>query len=181
MQGVKIYQEKLFNSFRLSDHVPVANFYRRLKEILQLDFLYKETAGYYGKSGQKSIDPIVFLKLSLIGYLENIISDRKLISHCSMRLDLLYFLDYDIDEKLPWHFTFSRTRQLFPESVFETVFTKVLEMCKTKDMVSGHTQAIDSTPIKANAINTLFLIKSMFIGFIYYFLSHSKLKTVYDY
>ena len=34
---------------------------------------------------------------------------------------------------------------------------------------------------KAKTINTLFLIKSMFIGFIYYFLSHSKLKTVYDY
>ncbi|WP_062055463.1 IS1182 family transposase [Aquimarina longa] len=151
MQGIKIYQEKLFNSFRLSDHVPEANFYRRLKDILQLEFLYKETACYYGKSGQKSIDPIVFFKLSLIGYLENIISDRKLISHCSMRLDLLYFLDYDIDEKLPWHSTFSRTRQLFPESVFETVFTKVLEMCVENGMVSGHTQAIDSAPIKANA------------------------------
>ena len=36
----------------------------------------------------------MFFKLSLIGYLENIISDRKLIFHCSMRLDLLYFLDY---------------------------------------------------------------------------------------
>ncbi|MCD9583396.1 transposase, partial [Tenacibaculum maritimum] len=27
-----------------------------------------------------------------MGYLENIISDRKLISHCSMRLDILYFI-----------------------------------------------------------------------------------------
>ena len=34
---------------------------------------------------------------------------------------------------------------------------------------------------KAKAINTLFLIKSMFIGFIYNFLGHSKLKTVYNY
>ena len=34
---------------------------------------------------------------------------------------------------------------------------------------------------KAKTINALFLIKSMFIGFIYNFLSYSKLKTVYDY
>ncbi len=34
---------------------------------------------------------------------------------------------------------------------------------------------------KAKTINTLFLIKLMFIGFIYYFLSHSKLKTAYNY
>lgn len=151
MQGLKIYQEKLFNNFQLSDRVPVTNFYRRLKEVLHLDFLYADTEQYYGSSGQKSIDPVVFFKFCLVGYLENIISDRKLIDHCSMRLDILYFLDYDIDEALPWHSTISRTRQLFPEDVFESVFTHVLQMCISKDMVSGHTQCIDSAPVKANA------------------------------
>ena len=92
MQGVKIYQQKLFNSFQLSDRVPETNFYRRLKEVLHLDFLYDQTKKYYGESGQSSIDPVVFFKLCLVGYLENIISDRNLIAHCSMRLDILYFL-----------------------------------------------------------------------------------------
>ena len=151
MQGKKKYQEKLFNNFQLSERVPKTNFYRRLKEVLPLDYLYASTKQYYGSSGQKSIDPVVFFKLCLVGYLEDIISDRKLISHCSMRLDILYFLGYDIDEPLPWHSTMSRTRQLFPESIFEAVFTEVLVMCIDKGMVSGHTQAIDSAPIKANA------------------------------
>ncbi len=151
MQGKKTYQEKLFNSFRLSERVPQDNFYRLLKGVLDLNFLYFQTKSYYGDSGQKSIDPLVFFKLCLVGYLENIISDRKLIQHCSMRLDLLFFIGYDIDDELPWHSTISRTRQLFPESVFEEVFTKVLSMCIEKGMVSGHTQAIDSAPIKANA------------------------------
>jgi IS5 family transposase len=87
----------------------------------------------------------------LVGYLENIISDRQLISHSGMRLDILYFLGYDIDEPLPWHSTISRTRQLYPSEVFEKVFTKVLAMCVEKGMVSGHTQTIDSAPVKANA------------------------------
>lgn len=151
MQGKKDYQEKLFSHFQLSDRVPKHNFYRRLKEVLHLDFLYSLTKRYYGSSGQKSIDPVVFFKLCLVGYLENIISDRDLIQHSSMRLDILYFLDYDIEESLPWHSTISRTRQLYPEVVFEEVFTKVLIMCVDKGMVSGHTQAIDSAPIKANA------------------------------
>ncbi len=151
MQGKKNYQEKLFNNFQLSDRVSKNNFYRRLKQVLELQFLYSLTKKYYGDSGQKSIDPVVFFKLCLVGYLENIISDRDLIGHSSMRLDILYFLDYDIDEPLPWHSTISRTRQLYPESVFEQVFTKVLTMCVEKGMVSGHTQAIDSAPIKANA------------------------------
>ncbi len=151
MQGKKDYQEKLFAQFQLSERVPRENFYRRLKEVLDLTFLYPLTKFYYGESGQKSIDPVVFFKLCLVGYLENIISDRHLIQHSSMRLDILYFLGYDIDEELPWHSTISRTRQLYPESVFEQVFTKVLTMCVEKGMVSGHTQAIDSAPIKANA------------------------------
>lgn len=151
MQGKKQYQEKLFNSFRLSDHVPVTNFYRRLKECLDLDFLYRLTKGHYGQSGQKSIDPVVFFKLCLVGYLENIVSDRKLIAHCSMRLDILFFLGYDIGEELPWHSTVSRTRRLFPEAVFEEVFTKVFGMCVDAGMVSGHTQVTDSAPVKANA------------------------------
>ncbi len=151
MQGKKEYQEKLFANFQLSERVPEHNFYRKLKEVLDLQFLYKLTRPFYGESGQESIDPIVFFKICLVGYLENIISDRKLIAHCSMRLDILYFLNYDIDESLPWHSTISRTRQLFTEKIFEEVFTKVLGMCIEKSMVSGHSQAIDSAPIKANA------------------------------
>lgn len=158
MQGKKIYQEKLFANYQLSDRVPKNNFYSRLKEVLDLNFLYKLTRPFYGESGQESIDPVVFFKLCLVGYLENIISDRKLISHCAMRLDILYFIGYDIDEPLPWHSTISRTRQLYTEEIFEQVFTKVLQMCINKGMVSGHTQVIDSAPIKANAsMDTLVL------------------------
>jgi len=151
MQGKKYYQPKLFKHIELSSRVPENNFYRRLKEVLDFTFLYKFTKPYYGSCGQKSVDPGVFFKLCLIGYLENIISDRKLIDHCSMRLDILYFLQYDIDEELPWHSTISRTRQLFPNHIFEEVFNRVFSMCVDKGMVAGHTQAIDSAPVKANA------------------------------
>ena len=151
MQGKKHYQPKLFNSFNLADRVPKNSFYRRLKRAIDFQFLYKLTERYYGKCGQKSIDPVVFFKLCLVGYLENITSHRQLIEHCAMRLDILFFLDYDIDEELPWHSTISRTKQLFPEPVFEEVFNKVFTMCVDKGMVAGHTQAVDSAMIKANA------------------------------
>ncbi|RZK33518.1 MAG: IS1182 family transposase, partial [Hymenobacter sp.] len=105
----------------------------------------------YGKTGNPSIDPVVFFKLLLTGYLENITSDRKLVEHCAMRMDVLYFLGFDIDEVLPWHSTISRTRQLYPIVLFETLFNKVFTLCVKSGMVSGHTQAVDSAPVKANA------------------------------
>jgi transposase len=151
MLGKKDYQEKLYTNFQLSQRIPKDNFYRRLKGILDLDFLYKMVEPYYGKEGQKSIDPVVFFKLMLVSYLENIIYDRKLIEFVSMRLDILYFLNYDIDEEMPWHSTISRTRKLLPRSMFEEVFNRVVKMCVESGMVAGHTQAIDSAYIKANA------------------------------
>ena len=103
MQGKKHYTEKLFSNFQLSERVPEENFYRQLKQILNLQFLYNQTKKYYGGEGQKSIDPVVFFKLMLVGYFENINSDRKIIAHSQLRLDILFFIGYDIDEELPWH------------------------------------------------------------------------------
>jgi transposase len=118
---------------------------------LDLRFLRKTTARYYGSEGQESIDPIVFFKLILVGYLENLGSDRRIISTASMRLDILFFIGYNLDEPLPWHSTLSRTRQLYGEDVFKELFKTVLKLCIDKGMVSGRRQAVDSALIKANA------------------------------
>lgn len=141
----------MFTSFQLSSHVPEDNLYRRLKDALDLQWLYKTTKKYYGSEGQKSIDPVVFFKLILIGYLENLQSDRRIISTVSMRLDMLYFIGYGIDEEMPWHSTLSRTRQLYSQEVFKELFKQVLEQCIEKGMVAGHCQVVDSVFVKANA------------------------------
>ncbi len=151
MQGKKQFQEKLFLSFQLSDHVPEDNFYRRLKDLLDFNFLYKRTSVYYGKEGQKSLDPLVFMKLMLVGYLENLNSDRRIISTAKLRLDILYFIGYNLDEELPWHSTLSRTRQLYGQEVFTEVFRAVLKQCIDKGMVAGRRQAVDGVYVKANA------------------------------
>jgi transposase len=151
MQGRKPFVEKIFTSFQLSDRVPPDNFYRILKDTIDVYFIYPATQAYYGDEGQQSIDPVVFFKLILVGYLENLASDRRIITTASMRLDILYFIGYNIDERLPWHSTLSRTRQLYGEDIFKELFRKVLKQCIDKGMVSGRRQAVDSALIKANA------------------------------
>ena len=146
-----MHQEKLFIQFQLSDYVPADNFYRRLKSLLNLDFLYQSTSKHYGKEGQKSIDPVVFMKLMLVGYLENINSDRRIVVSSGMRMDILYFLGYDLGEELPWHSTLSRTRKLYGEEVFLDLFKQVLKLCIDKGLISGKRQAVDSALIPANA------------------------------
>jgi len=101
MQGKKIYTPKLIYQVHLDNLVPQDNFYRKLDEVLDMSFLYKVTAPYYGTEGQGSIDPVVFFKICVVGYLNNINSDRKLIEYCSNCLDVRLFIKYDIDEPLP--------------------------------------------------------------------------------
>ena len=151
MQGHKDYNPKIMYQLHLDDLVPKDNFYRQLDSALDLHFLFKATESYYGDEGQESIDPVVFFKICLVGYLNNINSDRRLIEYCSNCLDVRLFIRYDIDEPLPWHSTISRTRQLYGEEVFLELFRRVLSLCVQKGMVRGKRQAVDSAFIKANA------------------------------
>jgi transposase len=162
MQGRKDITPKIIYQVRLDELVARDNFYRLLDKELNLNFLYKATEKYYGSEGQESIDPVVFFKTCLVGYLNNINSDRKLIDYCGDSLAIRLFLKYDIDESLPWHSTISRTRQLYGEEVFLDLFCKILSMCISKGMVSGKRQAVDSAFIKANASLDSLIEKEVF-------------------
>lgn len=151
MQGRKLFQPKTFYVASLDALVPRDNYYRRLNNALDVRFLYTSTLRYYGAEGQESIDPVVFFKLMLVGYLNNINSDRKLLAYCADSLSIRLYLGYDIDEPLPWHSTISRTRQLYGEDVFLSLFRQVLKLCIEKGMVSGKRQSVDSAYVKANA------------------------------
>jgi transposase len=151
MQGHKQFVDKVVLRFQLSERVPKQNLYRRLAELLDWDFLYEHTQGLYSHTGQPSLDPVVFFKLMLVSRLENLVSDRRLIEHCSLRLDILYFLGYEVDEDLPWHSTISRTRQLYPATIFEHLFERVFAQCVAAGLVTGYTQAVGSAFVKANA------------------------------
>jgi transposase len=151
IQCHKQFVDKVVLRFRLSERVPQQNLYRRLAELLDWDFLYAQTRSVYSHTGQPSLDPVVFFKFVLVSRLENISSDRRLVEHYSLRLDILYFLGYEVDEDLPWHSTISSTRQLYPAAIFEHLFDHVFAQCVAAGLVAGNTQTVDSAPVKANA------------------------------
>lgn len=161
----------------LEQLVPRDNFYRRLNRELHLHWLYAATKNYYGAEGQESIDPVVFFKLCLVGYINNIGSDRKLADYCADSLGIRLFLGYDLDEPLPWHSTISRTRQLYGEEVFKQLFEQVFEKCIESGMVAGHTQALDGAFLKANASKDSLEIKQVHQSVDDYLLENIKANT----
>lgn len=116
MQGRKNFSPQLFYNISLELLVPEDNFYRKLHQQPGFHFLYKATAKYYGSEGRESIDPVLFFKILLIGYLNNINSDRALLRYCADSLSIRLFLGNDRDEELPWHSTISRCIRSLPKT-----------------------------------------------------------------
>jgi hypothetical protein len=67
MQGRQDIEPKMFYQVSLDDLVSPDNYYRKLSQSLDLQFVYKATSSYYGKEGQESIDPAVFSRCSWLG------------------------------------------------------------------------------------------------------------------
>ena len=150
-RGKKNFTPKLFVNFRLDEAVPDDNFYKILKKNLSLNFIYKETESVYSHTGRPGIDPVVFFKMLLVGYLENICTDRKLEREFQNRLDLRFFIDHDLGDIIPDHSTICKTRKRIPREVFDKVFNHILKLCVDAGLVEGKTQSIDSAYINANA------------------------------
>ena len=70
----------------LEDLVPADNFYRHLEAKLDLSFVRAWTRELYADRGRPSIDPVVFFKLQLILFFEDIRSERQLIATASLNL-----------------------------------------------------------------------------------------------
>ena len=60
MTGKHVLLDQHGSSLALEGLVPKDNFYRRLKQMLDLTLLYRVVEPYYGQCGHQSIDPVVF-------------------------------------------------------------------------------------------------------------------------
>ena len=77
----------------LDELVPAEDRLRRLDELVDWGFVRAEAAPYYAADvGRPSIDPIVLVKLMLVGAVEGIDSMRELLRVASMRVDIRRFL-----------------------------------------------------------------------------------------
>jgi transposase len=89
----------------LEDLVPADHFYRHLEKSLDLSFVRELVQQTYAGKGRHSIDPVVFFKLQLVMFFEDICSERLLMRHAPVRLSVKWYLGYDLDEPLPDHFS----------------------------------------------------------------------------
>ncbi len=152
MMGTKIRSfSPLPHHLSLEDLVPQEHFYRRLEARLDLSFVRELVAPLYAGGGRPSVDPVVFFKLQLVMFFEDIRSERQLMGIVADRLSLRWYLGYDLFEPLPDHSSLTRIRERYGLPVFRRFFERIVEECVEAGLVWGEELFFDETKVEANA------------------------------
>ena len=82
-------EPKLFHyGVNLENRVRTNNPLRAVKAAVDFGFVRRRVAGFYGKDGHESEDPIVIIKLMLLLFWDNVSSERELLRIVGERLGL---------------------------------------------------------------------------------------------
>src|SRR5213080_2921047 len=154
MMGRLIHdQEQFFYSFRLDEAVPDDHPVREIAAVLDLSWVHSELAPYYPRLGRPSIDPVLMIRMLIVGYVFAIRSERALCRDVRVNLAYRWFCGLSIEDQIPDHSAFSRARnERFRDSdMFRRVFERVVEDCIAAGLVGGEGFAVDASLIVADA------------------------------
>ena len=104
-------QGQFFYSFDLDKVVPPDHLVRQIDGVLDLGWVHKELAAYYSHTGRPSIDPVLMIRMLIVGYVFAIRSERRLCAEVQVNLAYRWFCKLGIEDKIPDHSVFCRARQ----------------------------------------------------------------------
>lgn len=153
MMGHDESKQAQFMFICLDDYVPQDHLLRQILKVIDFSFIYAEVRNLYASTGRRSIDPVLLVKMLLIGYLYGIPSERKLEQEVKLNLAYRWFLGLDLPDPVPDHSTLSqnRRRRFKNSGVFQEIFDTVVRQCIEAGVVTGEIILTDATHIKAHA------------------------------
>ena len=145
-------QGQFFYTFDLDKVVPPDHLVRQIDGVLDLEWVHKELAPYYSHTGRPSIDPVLMIRMLIVGYVFAIRSERQLCSEVQVNLAYRWFCKLGIEDGIPDHSVFSRARhERFRQSeALRQVFEGVVAKCIAAGLVGGEGFSIDASLIKAD-------------------------------
>src|SRR5215212_2133519 len=146
-------QGQLFYSFCLEEVIPDDHLVRSIAAVLDLSWVHAELAPHYSDIGRPSIDPVLMIRMLIIGYVFAIRSERLLCREVKVNMAYRWFCGLSIEDKIAAHSAFSRARnERFRESgIFRRAFERVVETCIAAGLVGGEGFAVDASLIVADA------------------------------
>jgi DNA-binding transcriptional regulator YhcF (GntR family) len=87
----------------------------------------------------------------MVGFFENLSSERGIAERCQDSISIRAFLGYDLTGNTPDHSTLSVIRSRLGVEVYEQVFVLILRALQEHGLVKGRNVGIDASVIEANA------------------------------
>ena len=145
-------QGQFFYSFDLDKVVPSDHLVRQIGGILDLSWVHKELAPYYSHTGRPSIDPVLMIRMLIVGYVFAIRSERRLCAEVQVNLAYRWFCGLGIEDNIPCHSVFCRARheRFRASDALRRVFEGVVAMCIAAGLVGGEAFSVDASLIKAD-------------------------------
>ena len=142
-------QGQFFYAFDLDKVVPPDHLVRQIDGVLDLDWVHKELAPYYSHTGRPSIDPMLMIRMLIVGYVFAIPLERRLCSEVQVNLAYRWFCQLGIEDRIPDHSVFSRARhERFRQSdALRRIFESVVAKCIAAGLVGGEGFSIDASLI----------------------------------
>ena len=137
--------------------VQASRFYDKLQETLdKLKFtqrVHELCSPLYSENGpgRPPIDPVVYFKMLMVGFLENLPSERAIAARCGDSLMIRQFLGYDLSEQTPHHSSFTVIRQRLSKEIYQCIFDLILEGLRAHGLLRGKNLGIDASVMEANA------------------------------
>ena len=106
------------------------------------------------ENGQRaSVDPVLMIRMLVIGYSFGIRSERRLCEEVHLNLAYRWFCRLGLEGQVPDHSTFSKNRhgRVSESDVFRHLFETVLRRCISEGLVGGEGFAVDASVVKADA------------------------------
>jgi transposase len=146
-------QGQLFYAFDLDAAVPADHQVRAIDRVLDLSWLRRELAPYYSHTGRPSIDPVLLIRMLILGYVFAIRSERALCREVQVNLAYRWFCGLSIEDRIPDHSAFTRARnERFRDGgIFRRVFERVVMTCMAAGLVGAKGFAVDASLIAADA------------------------------
>ncbi len=110
----------------------------------------------YSDKGRASVDPVILLKMLIVGYLYGIKSERRLEEEINLNIAYRWFCGLGISDKVADHSMFSqnRIRRFNGSGIFKEIFNEILIKCIETGLITGDDMVSDGTFIPANAAST---------------------------
>src|SRR5436190_9274226 len=136
----------------------VAGFYQKLDQTLKkcgfAEEVWKLCLPHYAeekKGGRPGIDPVIYFKMQMVGFFENLPGKRAIAARCDDSRAIREFLGYDLTEATPEQSSFTIIRQRLPKETDEAVHAGILRALRKHGLLRGKQLGIDSSVIEANA------------------------------